>query len=527
MDGRNLIGQQVILAVWGTGDTFGESGLTTGSPRTATVSALTNIDAYRVSRETFNWLVAIDPTFEGHARRQVDVLQIERFLKRASPFAHLRPVVLRRLVLELEPRGTATGEMIVRENEAGDRFFLVRSGKVEVVRRGKRLAMLGPGDFFGEIALLAAVPRTATVRALEPTSLLTLTRETFETITREDRSVGDHLREIVHIRFGRASLQSTPRPDPVTTFVPFVGDAPRKRLWEIVASGALLFAIIATLAGATRQPPLIYAALICGALVAPTLFLTYLRRAHLLAAHPTALLITCLLAAALGLPLAIFVERHIGAGPGQLGSALGVAVIEELAKIIGVLWLLRRSTLRFSVDGIVYGAAAAMGFAALENALYALARLNSVDEMLAVLFLRSLLAPVGHGAWTALICAAIWRQKGAWAVRQSWQVVATFGAAVFLHSMWDWRPLPHVLNLVWVLGIAALGIVLLRAVLRRALREEVSSVSALNPGATGAVGPRLRVLCDACGQLAPSGLRYCPRCGVALRAPVASRTWAG
>src|SRR5207253_3206466 len=153
----------------------------------------------------------------------------------------------------------------------------------------------------------------------------------------------------------------------------------------------------------------------------------------------------CVLAAGLGLPLAIFVERQLGAAPGQLSSALGVAVIEELAKIVGILWLLRSSTLRFRMDGIIYGAAAAMGFAALENSLYALARVGSVDDMLGVLFVRSLLAPFGHGTWTALVCAAIWRAKSAHLARPSWRVVAAFGAAVLLHAIWDWRPLPGVL----------------------------------------------------------------------------------
>jgi len=255
--------------------------------------------------------------------------------------------------------------------------------------------------------------------------------------------------------------------------------------------------------------------------------LTYIRRSQLLAAQPAALALTCVFAATLGLPLAMFIEHQMGAGPGHLGSALAIAVVEELAKILGVLWLVRPRPLRFRMDGILYGAAAGMGFAALENALYALARLTAVDDMLAVLFARSLLSPFGHGAWTALVCAAIWREKGAHGPRPSWQVVVAFGTAVFLHAMWDWRPLPNVFNLLWVIGVAATGVILLRGVLHDALREETGSVSALNPGATGALGPMLRVQCGACGQVAPSGLRYCPRCGAALRASAALPASAG
>jgi CRP-like cAMP-binding protein/RsiW-degrading membrane proteinase PrsW (M82 family) len=514
---NNLIGQQVVLAVLGPGETFGEGGLVTGAPRTATVAALTQVETYCISRETFEWLAAEDPDFPRRALNHFDVLQLDRFLKRASPFAHLSRPALKRLLPELETRRAAPGQVIIREDEAGDEFFLVRSGEVEVVRRGKLLATLGAGDFFGEVALLTAAPRTATVRATEETSLLVLSRPIFQAIVSEERSVGDQIREMVAIRFGGAPSQSVMLPDPVSTFIPFAGDAPRRNLWALMAGGALTFALLAVLAAVTEQPLFVYGALLCGALVAPTLFLTYLARAKLLAERPSGLIATCLFAAGAGLPLAIFIEHLLGATPGQLTSALAVSIIEELAKIIGVIWLLNRRPLRFRMDGIIFGAAAGMGFAAIENALYAGARLDAVDEMVAVLFLRSVLAPFGHGAWTALVCAAIWREKGAHAARPSWQVVAAFSVAVLLHTMWDWRPLPNVLNLFWVFGMATAGVVILRAVLHDALREETRSVSALNPGATGALGPRLRVLCGACGQQAPSGVRYCPRCGAALR----------
>ena len=68
--------------------------------------------------------------------------------------------------------------MIV-QGEHGDRFFLIESGQVEVFENGEFRRNEGPGESFGEIALLHDVPRTATVRTTEPTRLLALEREQF------------------------------------------------------------------------------------------------------------------------------------------------------------------------------------------------------------------------------------------------------------------------------------------------------------------------------------------------------------
>jgi CRP-like cAMP-binding protein len=76
---------------------------------------------------------------------------------------------------EEHPAGTD----VVVQGEMGDRFFVVAGGSVQVIADGRRVAEQGPGGFFGEIALLRDVPRTATVRADTPTRLLTLDRVDF------------------------------------------------------------------------------------------------------------------------------------------------------------------------------------------------------------------------------------------------------------------------------------------------------------------------------------------------------------
>ena len=94
--------------------------------------------------------------------------------------AAAREALARRFVFERHD----AGQVVIREGEVGDRFYVVARGKVEafvtVGPAEKRLAVLTDGDFFGEVALLFDAPRTASVRALLPSSFLTLAKRDFE-----------------------------------------------------------------------------------------------------------------------------------------------------------------------------------------------------------------------------------------------------------------------------------------------------------------------------------------------------------
>ena len=106
-------------------------------------------------------------------------------LLRSIPiFAPLALPELERLAQAARELRIAGGSSVFEEGEAGDRFFAIAEGRAAVESRGARLRELGAGDFFGEIALLRDVPRTATVRALTALRLVALERPMFlETVT--------------------------------------------------------------------------------------------------------------------------------------------------------------------------------------------------------------------------------------------------------------------------------------------------------------------------------------------------------
>jgi hypothetical protein len=124
-----------------------------------------------------------------------------RLLRAMPMFAALAPPTIERLSANLGTRRATAGELIIRQGDRGDRFYLIDSGVAEVELDGRVVRVLEPGAGFGEIALVRNVPRTASVRAIEPVMLFSLDRSTFlqavtghaEARSATDRIVRDRL----------------------------------------------------------------------------------------------------------------------------------------------------------------------------------------------------------------------------------------------------------------------------------------------------------------------------------------------
>jgi CPA2 family monovalent cation:H+ antiporter-2 len=91
----------------------------------------------------------------------------EELAARFPLFADLTPEQREVLVLHFQPRTAEPGERIIRRGDQADALYLISKGEVEVTVNGRRLDTRGPGEFFGEMALLSGDRRTADVTALD------------------------------------------------------------------------------------------------------------------------------------------------------------------------------------------------------------------------------------------------------------------------------------------------------------------------------------------------------------------------
>lgn len=101
------------------------------------------------------------------------------FLRSSKLFAQTPEGVIRLIAAQLQLEAVPKGRDIVRKGETADRLYLVVSGAANVHEGGRAIRTLGPGDGFGEMAILDDQPRAATITAVEPCTLLSLNREAF------------------------------------------------------------------------------------------------------------------------------------------------------------------------------------------------------------------------------------------------------------------------------------------------------------------------------------------------------------
>jgi CRP-like cAMP-binding protein len=102
--------------------------------------------------------------------------------------------------VKIEPFGE--GEIIVRQQAAGDSLYIITHGTCEVLlesdcRQFKQVAVLKKGDFFGEMSLLTGEPRSATVRAMEDTEVIVIQKDIFSEILTANAGISEYLGQVL------------------------------------------------------------------------------------------------------------------------------------------------------------------------------------------------------------------------------------------------------------------------------------------------------------------------------------------
>jgi CRP-like cAMP-binding protein/Zn-dependent protease len=173
-------GEDALVERKGPTDFFGERALLGSGVRQATVKAATPMRLLVFDQRAFWKELGGVIAWESQVRA---ALQERERLRTVPLFSEATPRQLDLLAVKLAVQPFHRAQALVRQGDRGDAFYIVREGEVEVLSREngrlRRITVLGPGEYFGEIALLRDQPRVATVRGKGDGSVWRLEREDF------------------------------------------------------------------------------------------------------------------------------------------------------------------------------------------------------------------------------------------------------------------------------------------------------------------------------------------------------------
>lgn len=178
---QRLLPDHLLNVMFGLQETFTMTGLALGTLAAPVLVGLVGPQNAFIAAGCFLPLTAVA---SYRALRRLDVgaavpADVLALLTRVPFLAVLAPRLVERMARDAIAEQAQMGEVLIREGDVGTRFYVVASGRASVSVAGSRVREIGSGDWVGEVALLRAVPRTATVTALTDVSLWVVERESF------------------------------------------------------------------------------------------------------------------------------------------------------------------------------------------------------------------------------------------------------------------------------------------------------------------------------------------------------------
>lgn len=154
------------------------------------------------------WTHAPTGTKRGRIRKQ-RVRELTEALSRAPLFSDLPKAHLRKIAGASGRQQFTDGQTLVKEGVSGSGFFVILEGRAQVVRNGKVMKRLGPGDFFGEMAILTGAPRSASVIARGDVACLTVSASGLRAVLKEDPLISLRLLKAMAERLAEADRSLT------------------------------------------------------------------------------------------------------------------------------------------------------------------------------------------------------------------------------------------------------------------------------------------------------------------------------
>jgi CRP-like cAMP-binding protein/Fe-S-cluster-containing dehydrogenase component len=210
------------VAELGPGDLFGEMTCMNFYPRSATVSAQTDVVVYEMLRNVLDIMMR-NKSFRAQVDQKYRHYALENHLRGVPMFADLAPAFIEHLKQSIELQRFGPGQVICRQGDPADSFYLIRLGFVRVSENYSAgelvIAYLSRGDYFGEIGLLGGCERTATCTALDHVELVRITGESFGQMVERFPSVRQALQTVADQRHAAQQKMQRMHSVPIEQFL--------------------------------------------------------------------------------------------------------------------------------------------------------------------------------------------------------------------------------------------------------------------------------------------------------------------
>jgi RsiW-degrading membrane proteinase PrsW (M82 family) len=219
----------------------------------------------------------------------------------------------------------------------------------------------------------------------------------------------------------------------------------RANSWlKVLFGGFLLYVISLIFLILTGNPNLFPTVVLIGSFLIPVTYVIFFyERRYLSSLAFSTTILSFTYGGILGV-LAASILEPIFVRSMDMGNTFVVGLVEEFAKILGVIVIARHRRHDLEMDGLIIGAAAGMGFAALESNGYAftafLSSQGSLSLTVFVTLLRAILSPFGHGTWTAILASVLFRESRNGHFRINLKVIGMYLVVAILHGLWDGLP---------------------------------------------------------------------------------------